>query len=145
MSVTHIRVRGYHLDVFQHVNNARYLEFLEEARWAYFDETGLTPLLMTTGHGMAVINIDIHYRRSAHMDDDLVISTRFVDVYPRKAVLSQVITFQNSGKVVADAKVVFVAFNQQTNKAITFSSAVREVLQRLVSQPSISPVTKPDQ
>lgn len=29
---TQIKVRGYHLDVYQHVNNARYLEFLEEAR-----------------------------------------------------------------------------------------------------------------
>lgn len=28
---TQIKVRGYHLDVYQHVNNARYLEFLEEA------------------------------------------------------------------------------------------------------------------
>lgn len=26
-----IKVRGYHLDLFRHVNNARYLEFLEEA------------------------------------------------------------------------------------------------------------------
>ena len=25
-----IKVRGYHLDVFQHVNNARYLEFLDK-------------------------------------------------------------------------------------------------------------------
>ena len=30
---TIIKVHGYHLDVYQHVNNARYLEFLEEARW----------------------------------------------------------------------------------------------------------------
>jgi thioesterase-3 len=30
---TKIKVRGFHLDVYQHVNNARYLEFLEEARW----------------------------------------------------------------------------------------------------------------
>ncbi len=26
---TQIKVRGYHLDVYQHVNNARYLEFLK--------------------------------------------------------------------------------------------------------------------
>ena len=26
---TKIKVRGFHLDVYQHVNNARYLEFLE--------------------------------------------------------------------------------------------------------------------
>ncbi|WP_193386247.1 acyl-CoA thioesterase, partial [Yersinia pestis] len=34
---THIKVRGFHIDVFQHVNNARYLEFLEEARWEWLD------------------------------------------------------------------------------------------------------------
>ncbi len=27
-----IKVRGYHLDIYSHVNNGRYLEFLEEGR-----------------------------------------------------------------------------------------------------------------
>jgi thioesterase-3 len=27
---TKIKVRGYHLDVYQHVNNARYLDFLKK-------------------------------------------------------------------------------------------------------------------
>lgn len=30
---TQIKVRGYHLDVYQHVNNARYTGSLREARW----------------------------------------------------------------------------------------------------------------
>ena len=30
---TTLKVRGYHLDFYGHVNNARYLELLEEARW----------------------------------------------------------------------------------------------------------------
>jgi thioesterase-3 len=30
--VTTIKIRGYHLDLNGHVNNARYLEFLEEGR-----------------------------------------------------------------------------------------------------------------
>lgn len=38
LNKTRIKVRGYHLDLFQHVNNARYLEFMEEGRWAFFDE-----------------------------------------------------------------------------------------------------------
>ena len=37
---TYIKVRGYHLDGYQHVNNARYLEFLEEARWGYLEQHG---------------------------------------------------------------------------------------------------------
>jgi len=41
MTTTQIKVRGYHEDRFGHVNNARYLEFLEEARWAHLEERGL--------------------------------------------------------------------------------------------------------
>lgn len=35
-----LTVRNYHLDGYGHVNNARYLEFLEEARWTFFQEIG---------------------------------------------------------------------------------------------------------
>ena len=33
-----IKVRGFHIDIFSHVNNARYLEFMEEARWFIIDK-----------------------------------------------------------------------------------------------------------
>lgn len=131
MNPTLIHVRGYHLDVFQHVNNARYLEFLEEARWAYFDTCGITPLLLTSNTGMAVINIDIHYRCSAHINDILLIHTRFTAIHPRKAELLQTITFQATGKIVATAKVIFVAINRQNNKAIAFNNPLCELLHHL--------------
>ena len=38
-----LTVRNYHLDGYGHVNNARYLEFLEEARWTFFQEHDLCP------------------------------------------------------------------------------------------------------
>ncbi len=37
VTTTTVKVRGYHLDIYQHVDNACYLEFLEEARWAWFE------------------------------------------------------------------------------------------------------------
>ncbi len=33
-----IRVRGYHCDFYGHLNHARYLELLEEARWSYLED-----------------------------------------------------------------------------------------------------------
>lgn len=38
-----LTVRNYHLDGYGHVNNARYLEFLEEARWAFLRNTVYCP------------------------------------------------------------------------------------------------------
>ena len=37
-----ITVRGFHIDVFGHTNNARYLEFMEIARW-----DALQPLIVS--------------------------------------------------------------------------------------------------
>ena len=57
-SITEIKVRGYHLDLYGHVNNARYLEFLEEARWA-FAETNLDfDEWQRRGIAFSVVNIN---------------------------------------------------------------------------------------
>lgn len=133
MHQTHIRVRGYHLDVFQHVNNARYLEFLEEARWSYFEDTGLTPLFVDGDLGMAVVNININYRRGALLGNDLVVHTRFSSVNERHAVIAQEIVFKDSGKTVADATVVFVAVDKQHNRAVAFAGAMKARLHALVA------------
>jgi len=71
MHTTEIKVRGYHLDVFGHVNNARYLEFLEEARWAIFDDKVNLEDLAREGYVFTVVNININYRRPAFLHDRL--------------------------------------------------------------------------
>ena len=38
-------IRTFHTDSFGHVNNAKYLELLEEARWRYAEDNGLMKLL----------------------------------------------------------------------------------------------------
>lgn len=67
-SISHVsmRVRGYHLDGYGHVNNARYLEFMEEGRWAFFDEhPRLIQQLHSAGRAFVVVNLNIDYRAAA--------------------------------------------------------------------------------
>ncbi|HBB1082702.1 TPA: thioesterase, partial [Escherichia coli] len=54
---TQIKVRGYHLDVYQHVNNARYLEFLEEARWHGLENSDSFHWM--TAHNIAFVVVNI--------------------------------------------------------------------------------------
>lgn len=60
---TQIKVRGYHLDVYQHVNNARYLEFLEEARWDGLENSDSFQWMTARNIAFVVVNININYRR----------------------------------------------------------------------------------
>ena len=100
---TTIHIRSYHLDGYGHVNNARYLEFLEEARWAWFEAGGLLPLLGDTK--LVVARIDIRYRRSATEGERLDIHSRLSDIQPRRLQVSQSIILQSSGKVCVEAEV----------------------------------------
>ncbi|MDM7482394.1 MAG: thioesterase family protein [Halomonas sp.] len=129
-SVT-MRVRGYHLDGYGHVNNARYLEFMEEGRWAFFDEH---PQLMKQLHqvkrAFVVVNLNIDYRAAALQGDDLTVQTGIIDVNERSALCHHRIVRQD-GSVVAQADLTFVLLDMQQNRAATIEGDVREALMGL--------------
>ncbi|MBE5529533.1 thioesterase [Laribacter hongkongensis] len=126
-----IKVRGYHLDLYGHVNNARYLEFLEEARWAYFDDEADLVAYMHEGFAFVVVNINISYRRPALMNEVLMLDTSMHEVGHRSAVIRQVVRHKESGAVVAEADVTFVLYSERDKRAIVIDGELRALLERL--------------
>ncbi|WP_027966668.1 acyl-CoA thioesterase [Halomonas halocynthiae] len=134
-TVTPIRVRGYHLDGYGHVNNARYLEFLEEGRWGYFDERPeLFEVVKRAGVAFVAVNLNIDYRRAAVEGDDLQIETRLAELGTRSARMHQGIRRANDGKLVSSADVTFVLLDVAANKAVPVDGALREALMPLVME-----------
>lgn len=129
---TQIKVRGFHLDVYQHVNNARYLEFLEEARWDGLEhEEGFQWM---TAHNIAfvVVNININYRRPAVLGDLLTVTSEMKQLNGKSGVLSQVITLEPEGQEVADALITFVCIDLKTQKALPIEGELREKLNAMI-------------
>jgi thioesterase III len=76
-SVTEIKVRGFHVDVFGVVNHACYIRFFEEARWAYMDERAeLQQVLRSSGIAHSVVSLSVQYKHPAHVGDILRIETQ---------------------------------------------------------------------
>ena len=74
-----IKVRTYECDLYGHVNNATYLNYLEYARMEFLHEKGLTlQALKNDGTMLVIARIDCHYKYPAFPDDNLKI-----DVYSR--------------------------------------------------------------
>ena len=121
-----IKVRGFHLDIYQHVNNARYLEFLEEARWEYLEESGDIEYFQSLGLAWVIVNININYRAAATMGQTLTINTGLSKVGGKSAVFHQEITLKGTDVVVADADITFVLMDQKTGKAVLIDGAVKE-------------------
>ena len=119
---TQIKVRGFHLDVYQHVNNARYLEFLEEARWDGLENSDSFQWMTAHNIAFVVVNININYRRPAVLSDLLTITSQVQQLNGKSGVLNQTITLEPEGQVVADALITFVCIDLKTQKALPLGS-----------------------
>lgn len=105
---TPIIVRGYHTDMYQHVNNARYLEFLEEGRWQALEHHIDLDAFLKAGLLFFVVNINISYRSQARVNDTIIIKTGLKKIGNTSAVIQQQITNSKTGIVCVDADITFV-------------------------------------
>ncbi|MDN5679603.1 MAG: acyl-CoA thioesterase [Ewingella sp.] len=126
---TFITVRGFHIDVYQHVNNARYLEFLETARWEWLDNKSGFKWMSENNIAFIVVNININYRKPAMLGNVLRIDSSLQQLNTRSGVLEQVVT--HDGDIVADATLTFVCIDLRTQKALTLEGELLERLREL--------------
>ncbi|SDO00176.1 thioesterase-3 [Halomonas shengliensis] len=130
---TTLRVRGYHLDGYGHVNNARYLEFLEEGRWAYFDaRPELFARLQRGDIAFVAVNLNIDYCASAVAGDDLAIDSRLCELGSRSARMAQEIRRVADDALISRATITFVLLDVAANRAIPIEGELRTLLAPLV-------------
>jgi thioesterase-3 len=102
-----ITVRGFHIDVFGHVNNARYLEFLEDARWCIYAD--MLTELQRRQLALAIVNININYRKEALLHQVLRITAEVTRLGNTSFTISQqVLAVDEPTIVFADATLVCV-------------------------------------
>jgi len=126
-----IKVRGFHIDIFSHVNNARYLEFMEEARWFVIDKYIGLRRMQTKGIIFVVVNININYRKPASVGDILELYLGLTKIGRKSAVFHQEIRLKGTDKVVADAQVTFVFADKKSGKAVTIDDDIKRLIGKI--------------
>ena len=122
-----VRVRNYHLDGYGHVNNARYLEFLEEARWTFFEEHGL--LSEIDGLMLVVVRTNIRYRRAAVDGDILRFEGRLKELTSRHIILTQNIVLP-SGKNAVEAESTLMVVSAESGRSISIPEPLFTLLKQ---------------
>ncbi len=128
--LTEIKVRGYHADFYGHVNNARYLEFFEEDRWARFDSVIDLQQWVKKGLIFLVVNINVNYRKAVPVGTTILITTKLKEIGNKSVALKQEIVFKETKEVAADAIVTFVIMDA-TGKAAPIEGKLLEELEKL--------------
>ena len=111
-----VRVRNYHLDGYGHVNNARYLEFLEEARWTFFEEHGF--LSEIDGLMLVVVRTDI-----------LRLEGRLKELTSRHIILTQNIVLP-SGKNAVEAESTLMVVSAESGRSISIPEPLFTLLKQ---------------
>lgn len=105
--ITKMVVRSYECDSYNHVNNAVYLNYLENARMDYLHQVGFDYKgIVAQGFYLYVTHIDIYYKASAFLDDEIEIETTPVKLGAVSGTFKQVIR-KTDGTVCAQAEVTW--------------------------------------
>ncbi|GGE31928.1 thioesterase [Pullulanibacillus camelliae] len=118
-------VRSTEIDVNGHVNNAKYLEYIEWGREEWYEKVGLTyAVFLKMGIQTVTVNINVNYRKECVQGDHLRIKTRPDKVGNTSYVMVQEIMNQN-GELCADARVTCVTMDAKTRQSRPVPEALR--------------------
>ena len=127
MHEARIRIRWRDMDAYGHVNNAVYLNYLEEARDAFVQKV-LGPATNTWDFVLARVAID--YRAELTQDDGEVLVRCRLDSIGRASLQTREEVAKLDGTVSAEAQSVVVARDPSTGKSRPLTDEERAALER---------------
>ncbi len=107
-----------HLDTFGHVNNAVYLEILEEARWDLITRNGYgLEKIKQTGMGPTLLEVQLRFLRELKLRQKVVIHTQMISYEGKVSVFRQWIV-NETGETCCDATLKIALFDVRLRKLV---------------------------
>ncbi len=120
-----IEVRFGDLDAYWHVNNARFLVYLEQARSQYLLEMGLFDGKDLWKLPLIVGDIHCRYHFPIELGDKVVVSMRTTRISHHTVTFEYEITGENGTPLYASAESIMVAYDYLEKKSVPVSAELR--------------------
>ncbi|MBI1305377.1 MAG: YbgC/FadM family acyl-CoA thioesterase [Bacteroidetes bacterium] len=118
-----IPIRNYHCDAYGHVNNARYLELFEEARWQALDDSGVHKKALDAGFLFFVVHIDLTFKKPVLLNEVIRVESKLKHSSRRTLAFEQNI-LDEEGHSKTHAVITFVLFDPATEKSVPVSEEI---------------------
>ncbi|HLV68581.1 MAG TPA: acyl-CoA thioesterase [Polyangiaceae bacterium] len=113
-----ISISEAHLDSFGHLNNARYLELFEQARWDLITERGFgIDVIRRTQTGPTILGVTLKFMQELAPRETVVIRTSLVS-YERKVGVMRQEMVKADGTVSCEALFTFGLFDLERRKLL---------------------------
>ena len=113
-----ILVKENHLDTFGHMNNATYLQLLEEARWDFITAKGFgLKQIQQSGLGPIILEIQMKFLKEIRLRQQITIESEVLSYEKKIASLRQDI-LDDRGTVMFQSKFLFGLFDTKERKLV---------------------------
>lgn len=113
-----IKIREGHLDTFGHMNNAVYLQILEEARWDILNKNGYgLDYIRKTGLGPTIVEVNLKFKREIKVLQNMVIRSQLKSYEGKIAIFEQLI-LNEAGETCCEAIFKFGLFDTNTRRLV---------------------------
>ena len=126
-----LRVHGFHCDLYGHVNNARYLEFLEAARWEMLAAAVDLDEWHGQGRRFVIVRIDISYRAPATLGDELRVESWGGEMGRSSAQVIQRIVRIADGRLIAEATITYVILHADGGRPLRLEGDIANALAQM--------------
>ncbi|KTC64739.1 Thiesterase [Legionella adelaidensis] len=114
----HTIIKEHHLDTFSHVNNATYLQLLEEARWEFLNANGIDlHSIHQSQIGPVVLECHIKFIRELRLRQAITIESQMLSFENKVGIMRQDIV-NNERELCSSTKITFGVFDMRTRKLI---------------------------
>lgn len=125
---TQLPIRTFHTDAFGHVNNSRYLELLEEARWRFAEDIGLTELMQEVGLGFIIIDLKLRFRQPVRVGDTVTVATSLNTLGTASGEVHQSLYRESAKSVAVKGVFHFILIDRETEKSVAIEGRIRQRL-----------------
>ena len=123
----HLTVSEDDLDDQQHVNNVRYVQWIQDIAQEHWETRASEE--QKVGFVWVVVRHEIDYKMEALLNDEILLETRIIDTTHVTSVREVAIKNNNSGKLLAKAKTTWCLLDQKTKKPQRISDELKEIFQ----------------
>lgn len=120
-----IQVRYGDLDPQWHVNNTRFLAYIEQARFEYLMKLGLFDGRSFLDLGLIVADVHIAYRAPIEIGQQILVRVRTARIGNKSLTLAYRVEDAQTGELCAEAETVMVAYDYRAHASVTVSEEWR--------------------
>jgi thioesterase-3 len=133
---TFFTIRTFHTDAFRHVNNSKYLELLEEARWQFAEHIGLIELMKERELGFIIIDLSVRFRVPVLEGETIQVLTSLITLGSASGEVRQLVHKKGEKQVALKSLFHFILIDRNSGKSVPIESEIRELLLTIIERDS---------